>query len=466
MTESTENTDSLASPGATLFVVCIVQFAIPFLMSTPNVALPVIGRELDASAVQLGLAQTVYVLAVVSLLLPAGRFADIHGRKRIFITGTVIVCVSTLAPAFVHSIRTFLVLRFVQGLGAAMIFSTSLAILTAVFPEGRRGRAMGISTANVYIGLAIGPSLSGFIVTQMGWRWVFVMIFLLETTALIVTLAKLKGEWISAKGEPFDWGGTLIFMVSIIVLIFGATQLTDTRAAKWITLAGLIGMAIFFRVEWTSAHPLLDLRLIKENLAFTFSNLATFINYAAMASFIFFVSLYLQYVKGLSPQSAGLVLVIQPAIQALLALPAGRLSDTYPPSHIATIGMGLCTLGMFLAISMDPNTSFTFIVMVMVLLGMSLGLFSTPNMTAIMGCVGPRHFGTAASMVSTMRTSGMLFSTTVIAAILSYYMGDQAVTGRTITAFMKSMHASLFMFAILNLAGTFLSIVRRRLSER
>jgi hypothetical protein len=121
---------------------------------------------------------------------------------------------------------------------------------------------------------------------------------------------------------------------------------------------------------------------------------------------------------------------------------------------------------MFLSISMDPNTSFTFIVMVMVLLGMSLGLFSTPNLTAIMGCVGPRHFGTAASMVSTMRTSGMLFSTTVIAAILSYYMGDQAVTSRTITAFMKSMHTSLFMFAILSLAGTFFSIVKGRLSER
>jgi len=464
MKAAVENTVPKASPGITLFVVSVVQFVIPFLMSSINVALPVIGREFNATAVQLGLVHTVQVLALVILLLPMGRFADIHGRKRIFTTGIIILGLSTLALAMVQSIQVFLILRFIQGIGAAMIFSTSLAILTSVFPPGRQGKAMGIAVSSVYAGMAIGPSIAGVIITQAGWRWIFIMIFFMKILVLTLTLTRLKGEWSSAEGEPFDWIGSLVFIGSLLVLIYGAVHLTDMPPAKWIALAGLIGMVGFLRLEWKADYPLLDLHLLMENLLFTFSNLATFINYAAAFSFVFFFSLYLQFAKGLSPQAAGLVLVIQPAVQALLAPVAGRLSDTYPPSRIATIGMGLCTLALAISVVIDAGTPFSLIVIVLVLLGLSIGLFSTSNMTAIMGCVTSRHAGTAASMVATMRTGGMLFSTTVIAVILSVYMGEQPIADHTIGAFIKSMRAALILFSILSLAGTLFSMAKGRLS--
>jgi EmrB/QacA subfamily drug resistance transporter len=455
---------SAASPTVTLWVVSTVQFLVPFLMSAIGVALPVIGRDLNASAVQLGLIQTVMVLGTAAILLPVGRFADIYGRKRIFIIGVIILAISTLALGLISSIRIFMIFRFVQGIGSAMILATSIAILTAVYPPERRGRAMGIIVAMVYIGLSLGPSLSGAIIALLGWRWVFFIVFGLIAMALLPTLIWLKGEWSSAAGEPFDYLGTMVFVLALCLLIFGASQATKNEMAEWIVLGGLTGLGIFAAIEWKSAFPLLDLRLLISNLPFTFSNLATFLNYASASSFSFFFSLYLQYVKGLSPQQAGMLLVVQPAVQAILAPLVGRLSDTFPPARIATIGMAFCTIGLIAAALINPETSFVYIVIVMILLGMSLGLFSTPNMTAIMNSVGPKHQGTASSMVSTMRTMGMLFSTTAIAVILSIYLGDQSVSRANIPEFIGSMHTSLFLFAALSVIGTLFSMAKGRLA--
>ena len=452
------------SPTVTLVIVAIVQFLVPFLISSVGVALPVIGRELNASAVHLGLIITVLALANTAMLLPVGRFADIYGRKRIFIIGTVVIAVSTLGLGLIHSIQLFILLRFLQGIGAAMIIATSFAILTSVFPPQHRGRAMGIVVAMVYMGMSLGPSISGIIVNHLGWRWMFFIVFTVISLALLMTLIWLKGEWVVSKGEPFDYLGAAIFFISLCLLIPGATEITESDAALGLVLCGLIGLGVFIRVEWKSSYPLLDLRLLLENLPFSFSNLATFFNYASASSFVFFASLYLQYVRGLSPQDAGLMLIVQPAVQAILAPISGRLADKYPPARIATVGMACCAVGLVAAAMITPETSYAFFMVVMVLLGMSYGLFSTPNMTAIMNSVGPRHHGTASSMVSTMRNAGMLFSTTTITIVLSLYLGDQPVTVDNIPKFMGSMHSSLLFFSVLSLLGTVFSMVKGQLA--
>lgn len=452
------------TPKVTLILVSLVQFTVPFLLSSVGIALPVIGREFGASAVQLSLIQTAQVLAIAIFLLPAGRFADIHGRKRIFTSGISLLCGSTLILGFAWTIEIFILLRFIQGIGAAMIFSTSIAILTAVFPPDKRGRAMGIIVGMVYLGMAAGPSISGFIIEYWGWRWVFFFLSSLMAAALILTVTKLRGEWASGRGEPFDWAGSVLYMLSLFLIIYGATELTEMHSARWIMLAGLAGMTLFFRIQWRSTYPILDIHLLFNNLAFTFSNLATFINYAATFSFVFFFSLYLQYVKGFPPKYAGLLLIIQPLVQAVLAPVVGRISDSYPPARLATLGMLFCTVGLFIAGTIDAETSFTLIILVTVIQGTSLGLFSTPNMTAIMGCVEPRHYGTASSMVATMRTIGILASTTIIAIVFSFYMGNQPVTGENLEEFIKSQQASFYLFSVMSLVGTVFSMVKGRLA--
>lgn len=452
------------SAKATLVIVSAVQFLVPFVLSAVGVALPVIGRDLEASAVQLSLIQTAQVLAIAIFLLPVGRFADIYGRKRIFITGITIFLAATLGCALAESIEILIMVRFFQGIGSAMIFSTSVAILTEVVPPGKRGRAMGIVVAMIYIGMASGPSISGFIVEYMGWRWIFLCTSTIILVSLVLTVIRLKGEWTIAQGEPFDWSGTFVFMIALFLVIYGAAGLTKTASAKWFALAGLGGMGLFFILQWRTPYPILNLHLLIDNPAFTFSNLATFINYASSFSFIFFFSLYLQYVKGFSPKYAGLLLVIQPLVQAVLAPVAGRLSDFYPPAYIATIGMGFCTVGLFGAGMIDAGASLALIIFVTVLLGISLGLFSTPNMTAIMECVEPRHVGTASSMVATMRTVGILASTTFIAVIFSIYLGDQQMNSGNIGGFLVSQKTSLYFFSGMSLLGTMFSMVKGRLA--
>ena len=464
MTATAKGSVTQNSPRVTLILVSLVQYTVPFLTTAIVVALPAIGRDLHANAVQLSLIQTSQVLAIVIFLLPVGRFADIHGRKRVFISGASILCISTLAMGFVRSIEALIALRFIQGIGASMIISTSIAILTAVFPPGRRGRAMGIISAMVYLGMATGPSVSGFIVEYFGWRWVFFCLSIVILTALILAVTGLKGEWTSAAGEPFDWIGTIIFMVSLFLIIYGAIELPHMLTARWIVLAGLAGMSLFFIMQWRSDFPILDIHLLIDNLVFTFSNFATFINFASSFSFVFFFSLYLQYAKGFSPKDAGLLLIIQPLVQSALSPIAGRLADSLPPARIATIGMAFCTIGLFFAGMIDAGTSLTLIVMITLVMGVGLGLFSSSNLTAIMESVEPRQIGTASSIAATMRSTGMLAGSTTIALIFSYYMGNQQVTSANIDAFLKSQQASFHLFCAMSLVGTIFSMIKGRLA--
>ena len=460
MTGEDKAAEQDVSPAATLFVVSAVQFLTPFMFSAVGVALPTIGRVFDASAVQLSLVEAVYIFAVALLLLPSGRFADIHGRKRIFITGTVLITVTTLILGLSQSIGFFIAFRFLQGAGAAMITSTSIAILSSVFPPRRRGRAMGIIVACVYMGLSAGPTLAGVMITHLGWRWVFLAAVPLELFALILTLTRLKGEWAEAHGERFDWMGSAIYMAALFGLMFGAAHLKEMEAARWIMGGGLLGMAVFLVVEANTSSPVLDVRLLITNRPFTFSNIATWINYAASFGVTFFFSIYLQTVRGFSPQTTGMILIVQPVIMAAFAPIAGRLSDAYPPGRIATIGMGLCAVGLAVASSLDAEATLPMIFTVLGFLGLGFGFFSSPNTTAIMSSVTARHYGVASSLVATMRSVGMLTSMTVITVILTIYMGENAISPETRMDFVASMQTTLMIFSGLSVIGILFSMGR------
>ena len=449
-----------SAPAVVLFIVATVQFLTPFMSSSVGIALPMIGHEFQASAMQLGLIQMMYILAVSIAMLPAGRFADIHGRKKIFIAGTVVAILSTLALPFSMGIRTFILFRVLQGLGAAMTTSTSFAILTSVFPKSKRGKAMGIVVAFVYLGLAAGPTLAGTIVTHMGWRWIFYFMLPLQITALTLTLTRLHGEWADSKGDTFDWPGTILFALALSILITGLTQINKMEWAWLAIIGGVMGLVLFFQLQRKIKFPLIDVHLFTTNLTFTLSNIATLINYAASFGIIFLFSLYLQYTKGFSAQTAGIIMMAQPLTQAILSPLAGRISDIYPPTWIATLGMACCTVGLFLASFVGTTTGLAVILTILILLGIGFGFFSSPNMTAIMSSVRPKYYGTASSMVGTMRTQGMLVSMAIVTLIITHYLGDQPVTPETMDGFIKSMQMSFRIYTAMGLVGIVFSLGR------
>lgn len=443
----------------TLFVVSAVQFLTPFMMSAVAVALPTIGREFTASAVQLGLAETVYVLALSIFLLPAGRLGDIHGRRKIFIVGVGLFTLATFLLSTAWSMNVFLLFRFLQGCGAAMISGTSVAILSAVFPPAKRGKAMGIIVGCVYMGLSTGPLLAGFMIAHWGWRAIFYVALGVEVAAWLMAVYQLRGEWAEARGEKFDWQGGVIYGGAFFCLVYGVLG-RHTGSPAWMPGLGVAGLLLFFWFEARSPSPLLDVRLLRHNRVFAFSNLATLINYAASFGVTFFFSLYLQYVKGLTPQHTGLVLIVQPLLQAILSPVCGRWADRYSPASIATLGMMICALAIGLAATVGSDTPIPLIMGMLAVMGIGFAIFSSPNTTAVMGSVAPRHYGVASSLVATMRTSGMLTSMTIVTVIFSHFLGNHPVGPANLGAFLHSMQLALAVFCGLCVVGVFFSLVR------
>jgi len=443
-----------------VLIVAIVQFLTPFMFSAVGVALPAIGREFSAAAVHLSLIEMVYVLAVALLLLPAGRFGDIHGRKKVFITGIVVLTLATIGLSLAPSIRVMILFRLVQGVGAALITSTSLAILTSVFPKEELGRALAVVVSFVYLGIAAGPTLAGIMVSWLGWRWIFYSAVPIELLVLIITVFKFKEEWIGAPGEPFDFSGSILYMGSLFCLIIGMTQLTAFGWAKFLVVVGVVGLFLFLYHQSRQRYPLVEISTFIGNKEFLFSCVATWLNYAAIFGVIFYFSIYLQVVKGLSPRNAGFILAIQPVTQMLCATLAGRLADKYNPASIATIGMAISTIALLVALTLTPDSGFPLIVAILILMGIGFAIFATPNTKAVMGSVSRREYGMASSVISTMRSTGALTCMTLITLVIYYFMGENPVTMETIDGFLSSMRVSFVLFAGMGSMAIVLSFYR------
>ncbi len=450
------------SHTATLFVVCTAHFLMPFMMSAVGVALPAIGREFSASAMQLGLVETTYVLSASIFLLAMGRLGDIHGRRRIFLIGILAFTAAGGLLSQSWSIESMIALRFLQGMGGAMVMATTFAIVVSVFPAEQRGKALGIAVASVYAGISCGPYFGGALITAFGWRTIFYLAVPLGLLTFTIACTRLRGEWAEAAGEPFDWRGSLIYAVAILLLISGASNLDRGYWAWLLAVSGIVGLGLFLAVEARTPYPVLNVALLRSNRVFAFSSLAALLNYAATFGVTFFLSLYLQYVKGMNPHQAGTLLIIQPIVQTLFSPFCGRLADRFPAAAVATVGMTLCATGLVLAAFIGRGTPLSLVVAVLAFLGLGFALFSSPNVSVIMGSVEPRHLGVASGLNSTVRTLGMMTSMTIITVIFSVVMGGHAVTPQTQPAFLLSMRSALLTFAGLCGAGIFCSIVRIR----
>lgn len=440
------------SPAAATFIVAAVQFLTPFMMSAVGVALPAIGKEFSAGAFQLGLVEMAYILAGGILMLPAGRYADIKGRKKVFLTGLSVFICATFFIALAPTMESLIVLRFVQGAGSALVATTSIAIISSVVPPEVRGRAMGIVAASVYMGLSASPTITGFIIQYADWRWIFWGALPLQLAALWLTFTRLHGEWFGAKGAPFDWAGSLMYAAAICMAMTGVTHMRAGGIFPILFVVGIIGLFGFIFWESKAEHPILNVPLLKRNRTFSLSSIVLLMNYAASFGVTFFFSLYLQQIKGVSPQYAGMILVIQPVIMAVLSPFAGVLSDKINPGKLVIIGLSLCTAALGICATVTASTSIGTLMVILVLLGLGFSFFSSPNLTVIMNCVEPRHYGVAASLSATMRTLGMLTAMASISFILSLFMGSKSVSVAP-EAFISSMQTGFAIFTVISAIG-------------
>jgi MFS family permease len=444
---------------AVLLIATLTSFLTPFMGSSVNIALPSIGKEFGMHAVTLSWISTSYLLAAAMFLVPMGRIADLSGRKRILRYGISLDLTASVMLAFSTNEIQFLCLRVLQGIGGAMIFGNAVAILTSVYPVGQRGKALGVNVAAVYTGLSLGPFAGGFLTQYLGWRSIFVSYVPLEIVIIIYTLWRLKGEWADAKGEKFDWGGSVIYGFSLVAVMYGFSVLPNFFAV-WLILLGAVGIFAFVKWEMKVKSPVFDIKLFLGNVIFTFSNLAALINYSATYAVTFLLSLYLQYTKGLSPENAGLILVSQPIMMAVFSPLAGRLSDKIEPRIVASVGMAITVIGLLLLIFLNSATTLAFIIFSLVLLGFGFALFSSPNTNAVMSSVEKRFYGVASATLATMRLTGQMLSMGIAMLVFAIYIGRAQITPENYPAFLTSAKTAFVIFAILCFGGIFASLSR------
>jgi len=427
--------------------------------SSVVIALKYIDIEFAVDAVLLSWIATSYLLAAAVFLVPFGRIADIYGRRKIFIYGIVIFTVSSFLCAISPSVIVLIIFRILQGMGSAMIFGTAVAIVTSLFPVGERGRALGINVAAVYLGLTLGPFLGGFLTQHFGWRSIFLVNVPLGIIVIFFTICKMKGEWADAKGESFDLRGSIIYGIALVFIMYGLSLLPNILGA-WLIFFGIAAILLFIYWEKKVEHPVVNMDIFSNNRTFTFSNLAAFIHYSATFAVSFLLSLYLQYIKGLPPQSAGLVLVAQPFVMTVLSPMAGKLSDRVEPRVVASMGMVVMTIGLFLFTLLDNETTLTFIVLNLILLGFGYAMFSSPNTNAIMTSVEKRYYGIASGTMGTMRLVGQMLSMGITMLLFTVFIGRTQITPEYYFPFIESIKAAFMIFSVLCFAGIFASMAR------
>ena len=446
---------------AALLVTTLDSFLTPMMASAVAVALPAIARDFAMSAVQLGWVASAYLLAAAAFLLPFGRLADIHGRKRVFTFGTLLFGAASLLAGLSPGAGVFLLARVLQGMGGAMVFGTSVAILTSVFPPQRRGWVLGINVAATYSGLSLGPFIGGLLTQSFGWRSVFLINVPLGLLVLAVLWLKMRREWAECRGESFDWKGSLGYSLMLTAFMLGFTWLPAWRGAAMLLAAAAL-FPLFMRWETRSAYPIFQARLFRGNTVFAFSNLAALVNYSATFAISFLLSLYLQYIKGFTPRTAGLVLIAQPVVMALFSPLAGRLSDRLEPRVVSSLGMALSAAGLLAFAGLGQGSGLGFIVAALVLVGFGFALFSSPNTNAVMGSVEKKCYGVAASTLGTMRIVGQMLSMGIATLVFSMFIGRVRITPASYPAFLASMKVCFAIFFVLCSGGVFLSLGRGR----
>ncbi|MCK4699159.1 MAG: MFS transporter [Bacteroidales bacterium] len=447
-----------------LFVATFAAFLTPFMGSALNVALPSIGKDFNADAISINWIASAYILATAIFLLPFGRIGDIAGRKKIFTYGILLFTFSSLLCGLSPNTGLLITFRVLQGISSAMIFGTSVAILTSVFPPGERGKALGINVASVYAGLSAGPTLGGLLTQYFTWRSIFFVMVPLGLITLWITVSRLKGEWSDAKGEKFDIPGMILYGLGLSSIMYGFSEFPGWTGYVFI-LSGLLIIAAFGWYELHTEQPLFEIRLLSRSRVFAFSNLAALIHYSATFGIGFMLSLYLQYIKDFEPREAGFILVVQPVIMAVFSPLTGRLSDKIQPRIFASVGMIFSSIGLFMLSFINNNTSLITLLLILVLLGIGYALFSSPNINAIMSSVERKYYGIASGTVGTMRMVGQMLSMGVALMLFSLFLGKVEIRPEYFGDFMRAMKVSFIIFTVLCIGGVFASLARGKIKN-
>lgn len=448
-----------------MLVVCLSAGLVPLMGSALNLALPYINAEFSLNARAAGWIATSYMLSTAIFQIPCARLADMVGRKRVYISGMAVFFLFSVLSGLAGSGGELIAYRALSGIGSAMIFSSNVAILTSAVPPEKRGWALGMNSASVYFSLAAGPFIGGFITQAFGWHGIFFMAAGLSLCLMVAAIMIVKDNWRSEKVRRFDYAGAVIYATGLSTLIYGFSRLPQAAGIA-LTVAGGAILWFFVYYERRAAEPLLDIKVFFINKIFRHGTLSALINYSATTSIAFMLSLYLQYVRGLTPTQAGSVLVGQSLVMALVSLGAGRMSDLMAPRKLAASGMLIIAVGLVMLCFITATTSFYYIIGVLIVIGFGFGVFSSPNMNIIMSSVGKEDYGLASAATGTFRLVGQAFSMGLAMMAISIVIGSVQLSPDVHEGLIKSLRITFMVSSALCLYGIYSSSVRNKKLDR
>lgn len=425
-----------------------------------NLGLPAMERELELSAALMGWIPLSLLMAMAAMAAPVAKLSDIVGRRRTTIVGLIFCLAGFTVSALAWDAASLLGSRVLTGLGLAVVFTNITAMATSVHPPQMRGRILGYTIASVYLGLSLGPAVCGGLVSVFGWR----SIFWLSAAGFLPPLAVIllvRVEQRPARGEKFNAVGAFLWAAAILSLFFGLTNITRLPLGPSLSAVGLVLGGVYVIFSLKSPNPVLDVRLFTGSRRFAFSSLAAFISFSTSAGSGFILSLYLQYTKGLPPGQAGLLLMVQPTCQALIAPVAGRLSDRLDAGLMASVGMSILCLALSIfAFTLNPETPYPVFIALLVLLGAGLAVFGAPNSNAIIGSAPPELVGQASATITATRLCGQVFSIALTTLVFGLVIGPERITADKYPDFMRAATICFCFFAPICFTGVLASLAR------
>ncbi|MDR2865969.1 MAG: MFS transporter [Methanomassiliicoccaceae archaeon] len=445
---------SIKEKRIVLIACCIGAFLAPLSTTMINLAVPTISAEFIVSAHNQGWLVMAYFLSSVAFMIPMSRLSDLYGKRMMFIIGIVIVLVSSLFSALSTSFEILLAWRLITGLGTAGIASTSISMIAQVFPRSSRGLPLALNTMCVYIGASLGPVIGGLLTDLLGWRSMFFSMVPFSIAALLVIFF-FKKDFKTSEGEPFDLKGSLLYGIGIVALMYGILTVPEVLSAAFIA-AGIVLLIAFFNFETKEKYPVLMVRLFKGRL-FRRANISAFLNYGASYAVVFTMSLYLQNIGGMGPGTAGLVILVQPAIQAVITPFAGRMSDKMDPRILTTSGMIMMCLSTALMTTLSAEVEMLRVYAVLVMTGIGYALFSSPNTNLVMSSVTAKNYSESSGVISVMRQVGMMTSVAIIMCMIAFTMGTDTHIPDMVDEFITSIRYAFAVCCLLGIAGTFMT---------
>ncbi|MGI0092347.1 MAG: MFS transporter [Nitrososphaerales archaeon] len=462
-----------------LGIVSIGFFMIPFDGSVVNVALPSIAVSLRATLGAIVWIPTAYLLVFAALETTIGRLGDMRGKKKLYLISVGIFTAGSLAAGLSASILELILARVTQGIGGAGMDAIGFSLLTTAFSGGNRGRAFGISSMIIYIGLCSGPAIGGVLVQVFGWRSIFYVNVPIGIAGVILALLFLKRDEVARDArQGFDFLGafTLTGFLTTLLLILNGQDLRLAEAASILLDGACLAFVFsFIYVESKIAEtPLLDLRLFTHNRLFAGGSATALMNYMTVYGTLFLLSLYLQSILGYSPVKAGVILLAQPIFMAISSPIAGILSDRVSARILVSFGMASKAVAFFFLSFLGSHSSPESVIIPLVVVGIGHGFFSSPNLNSVMSSVDPKRFGIASGMMGTIRQSAQSIGIAVLGGIvaahlpagsLNVYASSTLLTGGLAVDFVGGVNIAFLAASAICAVGVFTSLIRGKKAE-